>query len=129
MQRGVAREIISLSGCQEQRYHFLVRVPRSLITHDDDDTTIDGDVGRVEINLAAISTDSAAVARRPRFHVGDLIFANIRVCAGRQQQRRVESQLDVSHCATRSRAENVRRRENGSSVQLYSRTPESWRRA
>lgn len=47
--------------CVRSCVRACVQMRLSLITHDDDDTTIDGDVGRVEINLAAISTDSAAV--------------------------------------------------------------------
>lgn len=38
----------------------------SLIIRDDDDMTIDGDKGRVEINLAAISTDSRELRAFPR---------------------------------------------------------------
>lgn len=38
----------------------------SLIIRDDDDMTIDGDKGCVEINLAAISTDSRELRAFPR---------------------------------------------------------------
>lgn len=47
-------------------YTYTYNQLRSLIIHDDDDMTMDGDEGRVEINLAAISTDSGELRAFPR---------------------------------------------------------------
>lgn len=45
---------------------YIASFSSSLIIRDDDDMTIDGDKGRVEINLAAISTDSRELRAFPR---------------------------------------------------------------
>lgn len=65
----------------------------SLIIRDDDDMTIDGDKGCVEINLAAISTDFPRFARISTW--ANLIFTDIRVALNHGWR---ESLRDAQKC-------------------------------